>query len=70
MTRHQRARVVEFLRCAADRLLMGGSMAAPLTDAVFEIHGDSYAGEFLVMDDEQFRETYEPANPSSGPLIP
>ena len=28
------------------------------------------SGEFLVMDDEQMRETYEPANPSSGPLIP
>ena len=28
------------------------------------------SGEFLVMDDEQFRETYEPANPSYGPIIP
>ena len=32
MTRHQRAQVVELLRCAADRLLMGGSMADSYAD--------------------------------------
>lgn len=39
MTARQRAQVVELLRCAADRLLVGASMIQPFTDTAVAIDG-------------------------------